>query len=300
VPPPGVPPVHGWDDLLARGTAAPLREPFAGDLARTATLLYTSGTTGRPKGVPLSHANLLHQVRELGVAVNPHPGDRVLSVLPIWHAYERSAGYLLLSRGCSQHYTTLRHLRADLQRVRPQYMISVPRLWEALHGGFCTALEAMPPVRRRLLQTALAIGGSHARQRRRWRDLAEWPLALPERLGALGAAVVSAPAAWLAARLFWPKVRDQLCGGSLRTAISGGGALPLHVDLFFETIGIELLVGYGLTETSPVLSCRRLWANRRGSAGRPLPGTDLKILDPDSRRPLAWVNGGWCWPGGRR
>ncbi len=287
-PPAGVSGVHRWEDLLARGAAAPLRQPFEGDPARTATLLYTSGTTGRPKGVPLSHANLLHQVRELGVAVNPQPGDRVLSVLPIWHAYERSAGYLLLSRGCSQHYTSLRHLRADLQRVRPQYMISVPRLWEALHGGFCTALEGMPPLRRRLLQTALAIGGGHARQRRRWRDLVERPLALPERLGALAAAMVTAPGAWLAARLFWPKVRDQLCGGSLRTAISGGGALPLHVDLFFETIGIELLVGYGLTETSPVLCCRRLWANRRGSAGRPLPGTDLRIVDPESRRPLGW------------
>jgi len=288
VPPPGAPPLLAWEALLERGSEAPLRQPFDGDPARTATLLYTSGTTGRPKGVPLSHANLLHQVRELGVAVNPDPGDRVLSVLPIWHAYERSAGYLLLSRGCCQHYTTLRHLRADLQRVRPQYMISVPRLWEALHGGFCTALEDMPPLRRRLLTTALAIGGSHARQRRRWRDLAERPLSLGERLGALAAAGVSAPGAWLAARLLWPRVRDQICGGSLRTAISGGGALPLHVDLFFETIGIELLVGYGLTETSPVLSCRRLWANRRGSAGRPLPGTDLRIVDPESRRPLRW------------
>jgi long-chain acyl-CoA synthetase len=75
-------------------------------------------------------------------------------------------------------------------------------------------------------------------------------------------------------------------GGELRLAISGGGALAIHVDGFFEAIGIELLVGYGLTETSPVLTCRRRWANRRGSAGQPLPGTAIKVVDPDSRSPL--------------
>jgi len=82
-------------------------------------------------------------------------------------------------------------------------------------------------------------------------------------------------------------VRRQLTGGELRNAISGGGALPSHVDAFFEAIGIELLVGYGLTETAPVLTCRRPWANRRGSSGRPLDGTAIKIVDAESRRPVA-------------
>jgi long-chain acyl-CoA synthetase len=95
----------------------------------------------------------------------------------------------------------------------------------------------------------------------------------------------------LASALLWPKVRGQLVGGEVRTAISGGGALALHVDAFFEAIGIELLVGYGLTETSPVLTCRRTWSNRRGSAGRPLPGTALRIVDPENGRPVP--------PGGR-
>ena len=82
-------------------------------------------------------------------------------------------------------------------------------------------------------------------------------------------------------------MRQQLVGGQLRTAISGGGALAIHVDAFFEAIGIELLVGYGLTETSPVLTCRRSWCNRRGSAGQPLPGTSLRIVHPESRAILA-------------
>jgi long-chain acyl-CoA synthetase len=100
--------------------------------------------------------------------------------------------------------------------------------------------------------------------------------------------LISWPLHGLAAAVLWPKVRQQLAGGSLRTAISGGGALALHVDGFFEAIGIELLVGYGLTETSPVLACRRPWRNRRGSAGQPLPGTELRIVDPETGAARRW------------
>lgn len=275
-------PCLAWPELLERGQAAPLPPQPAGGEQRLATILYTSGTTGQPKGVPLSHANLLHQLRHLGVAVAPSPGDRVLSVLPIWHAYERSAEYFLLACGCSQTYTTLKQLRGDLQRVRPQYLISVPRLWEALLNGFEDALAGMPPARQRLLRGALAVSRSYNTARRTAFDLTLDPEPLGRRLAAGLGAALRWPLHRLAAALLWPKVRRQLVGGELRTAISGGGALAIHVDGFFEAIGIELLVGYGLTETSPVLTCRRAWANRRGSAGQPLPGTELKIVNPES------------------
>jgi long-chain acyl-CoA synthetase len=275
-----------WSALLQRGAAAPPAPTPAADPQRLATLLYTSGTTGTPKGVPLSHANLLHQLRCLGVAVQPQPGERVLSVLPIWHAYERSAEYFLLSRGCRQTYTTLRQLRADLQKVRPQYLISVPRLWEALMAGFEEALAAMPPARRRLLEAALANSRAWSLARRTALDLTLAPEPLLRRLQAAATALLRLPLHALAEALLWPKVRGQLVGGQLRRAISGGGALALHVDGFFEAIGIELLVGYGLTETSPVLTCRRPWANRRGSAGQPLAGTEIRIVDPQSRHTL--------------
>jgi len=275
-------PCLAWAELLERGAGAPPPpEPIGGE-ERLATILYTSGTTGQPKGVPLSHANLLHQLRHLGVAVAPSPGDRVLSVLPIWHAYERSAEYFLLACGCSQTYTTLKQLRGDLQRVRPQYLISVPRLWEALLNGFEDALAAMPPARQRLLRGALALSRAYNTARRTALDLTLEPEPPARRLVAGLSAGLRWPLHRLAAALLWPKVRGQLVGGELRTAISGGGALAMHVDGFFEAIGIELLVGYGLTETSPVLSCRRTWANRRGSAGQPLPGTELKIVNPES------------------
>jgi long-chain acyl-CoA synthetase len=275
-------PCLSWEELLERGAAAPAPHLPPGGPARLATLLYTSGTTGQPKGVPLTHANLLHQVRLLGVAVAPHPGDRVLSVLPIWHAYERTAEYFLLSCGCRQSYTSLRHLRSDLQNVRPQYMISVPRLWEALLSGFEDALAAMPAARRRLLGAALANSRRYSRRRREALDLTLDPVPAPARLGAALSASLRWPLHRLASALLWPKVRQQLVGGQLRTAISGGGALALHVDGFFEVIGIELLVGYGLTETSPVLTCRRPWNNRRGSSGQPLPETSVRIVNPDT------------------
>ncbi|MFZ0407157.1 MAG: AMP-binding protein [Cyanobium sp.] len=276
-----------WQELLERGLQAPVPPLPGGGPARVATLLYTSGTTGEPKGVPLTQANLLHQLRNLGVAVQPHPGERVLSVLPIWHAYERSAEYFLLSCGCRQTYTTLKQLRPDLQKVKPQYLISVPRLWEALLSGFEDALAAMPSSRQRLLRAALANGRAYALAHRIAQDRSLRPETPQRRLLAAAEAAGRWPLQRLAAALLWPKLRQQLVGGSLRTAISGGGALASHVDAFFEAIGIELLVGYGLTETSPVLTCRRPWNNRRGSSGQPLAGTAIRIVDPESRQPLA-------------
>ncbi|KAF0654987.1 AMP-forming long-chain acyl-CoA synthetase [Cyanobium sp. Copco_Reservoir_LC18] len=275
-----------WDELLQRGAASPLPPVPTGGPGRLATLLYTSGTTGQPKGVPLSHANVLHQLATLGVAVSPSPGDHVLSVLPIWHAYERTAEYFLLSCGCRQTYTTLKQLRSDLQKVRPQYLISVPRLWEALLSGFEDALAAMPASRQRLLRRALAASRAFHRRRRTALDLTLKPVGAADRLVAAAGALLLWPLHGTASALLWPKVRAQLVGGRLRTAISGGGALAIHVDGFFEAVGIELLVGYGLTETSPVLACRRPWSNRRGSAGQPLPDTALKVVDPATRTPL--------------
>ena len=279
--------VVGWDEFLASGAGRSPVEPSSDDGA-VATILYTSGTTGRPKGVPLTHRNLLHQMRSLACVAYPSPGDPVLSVLPIWHAYERSASYYFLSCGCTQTYTTIKQLKKDLPRVRPIAMATVPRLWEAVQAGFEDVVKTFPPSRQRLLRAALANSAAQRRSLRTARALLLEPVSAADRLKGGLEASLRWPGHALASALIWPKLRRQLSGGQLKYPISGGGAIAPHIDAFFEAVGIELLVGYGLTETSPVVSCRRPWRNIRGSSGLPMPETDFRIVDPETGVALGW------------
>ena len=275
----------GWEMFLSSGAGCDPVRP-AGGREAVATVLYTSGTTGQPKGVPLTHANLLHQMSSLACVAYPEPGAPVLSVLPIWHAYERSASYYFFSCGCTQTYTTIKQLKKDLPRVRPIAMATVPRLWEAVQAGFEDVLKTFPPSRQRLLRAALANSAAQRRAMRTARNLLLEPMAPAARLAAAAEAGLRWPLHALASTLIWPKLRLQLSGGQLRYPISGGGAIAPHIDAFFEAVGIELLVGYGLTETSPVVSCRRPWRNIRGSAGLPMPETEFRIVDPESGEDL--------------
>ena len=281
----------GWDALLASAVGlAPLQrsQDLAGAASPVATILYTSGTTGQPKGVPLTHANLLHQIRSLACVAYPKPGDPVLSVLPIWHAYERSASYYFLSCACTQSYTTIKQLKKDLPRVQPIAMATVPRLWESVQAGFEEVVKTFPPSRQRLLRSALSNSSAQRQALRKANDLMLEPVSWLGRFQAAGVACLRWPLHALASALLWPKVRRQLSGGQLAYPISGGGAIAPHIDAFFEAVGIELLVGYGLTETSPVISCRRPWHNIRGSSGLPLPGTEFRVVDPESGVPLGF------------
>ncbi|WP_074457428.1 AMP-dependent synthetase/ligase [Candidatus Synechococcus spongiarum] len=271
-------PLLSWSRLQQRVRGKTVRKAAVLSGEAVATILYTSGTTGRPKGVPLRHRNLIYLIQQLIVAVQPNPGEQTLSVLPIWHSYERAAGYFLLSCGCRQNYTTIRDLRDDLQNVRPHFLISVPRLWESIQESFNNKLRQASPSQRTLVRSALACSRFHCEQWRAWQNLHPVPCNPARRLLGLVLAGVVFPLHRLAGALLWPKLRQKLVGGRLRLAISGGGALSPSVDGFFEAVGIELLVGYGLTETSPVLTARRPWRNRRGGAGQPLPGTEIRIV----------------------
>ncbi|WP_414550597.1 AMP-dependent synthetase/ligase [Anabaena sp. CCY 0017] len=252
-----------------------------------ATLIYTSGTTGKPKGVMLSHNNLLHQVKTLGTVVQPQPGDMVLSILPSWHSLERSGEYFLLSQGCTQIYTNLRSVKQDLKKFKPHYMIAVPRLWESIHEGVLKQFREQPANKQRLINFLLGMSETYIQKQRIAQGLSLNHLhsSSLEKFTAKIVALALSPFHSLGERLVYAKVREAV-GGRMKHVITGGGALPRHIDNFFEIIGVEILQGYGLTETSPVANARRPWHNVRGSSGQPIAGTEVKIVDPETKVPL--------------
>ncbi|MEH2359274.1 AMP-dependent synthetase/ligase [Nostoc sp.] len=252
-----------------------------------ATLIYTSGTTGKPKGVMLSYNNLMHQVLTFMTVLQPNVGDMVLSILPSWHSYERTVEYYLLSQGCTQVYTNLRSVKADLRQFKPNYMVGVPRLWESIYEGVQKQFREQPANKQRLINFLLGISEKYIKARRvaQGLNLNNLHASAVERLAARIQASALLPLHALGERLVYAKVREAT-GGEVKQMISGGGALPRHIDNFFEIIGVQILQGYGLTETSPVTHVRRPWRNLIGASGQPLPATEAKIVDPETKAPL--------------
>ncbi|MEH2282333.1 MAG: AMP-binding protein [Nostoc sp.] len=252
-----------------------------------ATLIYTSGTTGKPKGVMLSYNNLMHQVTTFGTVLQPNVGDMVLSILPSWHSYERTVEYYLLSQGCTQVYTNLRSVKGDLRQFKPNYMVGVPRLWESIYEGVQKQFREQPANKQRLVNFLLGISEKYIKARRvaQGLNLNNLHASAIERLAARIQTSALLPLHALGERLVYAKVREAT-GGQVKQMISGGGALPRHIDNFFEIIGVQILQGYGLTETSPVTHVRRPWRNLIGASGLPLPATEAKIVDPETKAPL--------------
>jgi len=263
-------------DRRAEARAAGIRP------ADTATLIYTSGTTGVPKGVRLTHANLVSQVRNLPIPLETT--DRVLSILPVWHSYERTFELLCLSQGACTYYTNVRTIAEDLRAVCPTYMASAPRVWESLHQRILNGVRTAHPIRRGLFHAAWFCARHFQTSvfflRGRTLATARRPPVLSAVLGAGHAArlvLLAAPYVMLNAVVL-EKLR-LVVGGCFRGTISGGGALPRDVDEFFNYIGIPVLEGYGLTETSPVLAVRT-WENFViGTVGPAFPETRIRITD---------------------
>jgi long-chain acyl-CoA synthetase len=278
--------VLNFSQVMAKGEENTL-QPVKQNRETLATLLYTSGTTGKPKGVMLSHGNLLHQVSALGAIVQPRAGDIVLSILPTWHSYERSCEYFLLSQGCTQVYTNLRSVKRDLKEFKPHFMIAVPRLWESIYEGVQKQFREQPASKQKLVNTLLGISHKYIQARRiaQGLDLLNLRPSSIQKLQASVQASLLAPLHALGEKLVYGKVREAT-GGRIKQVISGGGSLAMHLENFFEIVGVEILVGYGLTETSPVTHARRYWRNLRGSAGQPVAATQVKIVDTETRQAL--------------
>ncbi|XP_021888931.1 probable acyl-activating enzyme 16, chloroplastic [Carica papaya] len=232
-----------------------------------ATLVYTSGTTGNPKGVMLTHKNLLHQVRNLHEYVPAVAGDRFLSMLPSWHAYERACEYFIFTHGIEQVYTTVRYLKDDLRHYQPHYMISVPLVYETLYSGIQRQISTSSAARRFVALTLIGVSLTYMEFKRIYEGFyltrnQKQPSYLVSVVDWLWTRLITAilwPIHMLAKTLVYSKIHSAI--GISKAGISGGGSLPLHVDKFFEAIGVTVQNGYGLTETSPVLAARRLNCN---------------------------------------
>jgi len=226
-----------------------------------ATIVYTSGTTGRPKGVMLSHRNILSNVQSGLADFEVYPDDLFLSFLPLSHMFERTAGYYLnIVSGASVAFArSVPHLAEDLKTVKPTVLMSVPRIYERFLAAINEQLKKASPIKRKLFDLAVNVGWARFEYQQ-------------------------GRGPWQPGSLLWPilktlvadKILERL-GGRLRLAISGGAALSPAVSKVFVGLGLPICQGYGLTEASPLLTVNRLAKNDPKSVGPAITGVELKI-----------------------
>jgi long-chain acyl-CoA synthetase len=238
--------------------------PKPSDLA---AIVYTSGTTGRPKGVMLSHGNVIANVKAILRRVPAEESDIFLSFLPLSHTFERTAGYYypIAAGACVAYARSTKHLPEDLKLVRPTVLTSVPRIYERFHAKIMEHQSSANWLEKTALNLTLQVGGRRfeARQGR------SSPPPLLHRL------------AWpLLKRTVADRILAQL-GGRLRVAVSGGAPIAEPIIRLFLSLGLDILQGYGMTETSPVVSTNTPDDNDPRTVGKPLDGVEVRIGNND-------------------
>lgn len=260
-----------FDALLAQGAglAATYQADIEARIAGTrpedlCSIIYTSGTTGHPKGVMLTHRNFMSNAQECATIL-VQPGEEVLelSFLPLSHVFERVAYYALVvvSGGKVAYAESFDTISANLLEVRPTVLVSVPRVYEKIHARVMDQVQAGSALKQKLFAWALEVGEAyfHAHQAGHVAPL----LALQHRL---------------ATRLVLGKIQART-GGRLKVLVSGGAPLMKELARFFACVGMPILEGYGLTESSPVICVGRRGKVRFGTVGQPIPGVEVKIAD---------------------
>jgi len=231
------------------------------DARSLATIVYTSGTTGHPKGVMLSHYNILWNASSAAACEPFYTTDVFLSFLPLSHMFERTAGYYLamLIGGTVAYTRSIDQLAEDLLIIRPTILVTVPRIFERIYNKIKHQLAEKPPVARKLFNAAVQSGWQRFLQQQ-GREHQTLPL------------------------LFWPLLNRlvahkiiQKLGGRLRLAVSGGAPLSVDVARTFIGLGLTITQGYGMTELGPVVSTNRLADNEPASVGQPLPDVEIKL-----------------------
>ena len=258
-------------EVQARGRAAAEAEPglFDALVARIkpddeATLIYTSGTTGVPKGVILTHQNLLSNIEAASNIIEFSAADTALSFLPLSHVLERMVMFTYLYKGCTVAFAeSVDAVAQNLLEVRPHIMVSVPRVFEKIYTRVMDQVLASPPLRRKIFFWALRVGKAYG------------ALKLARRPVPRGLALRRA----VAAKRVFSKIVART-GGRVRFFVSGGAPLSKDIAEFFYAMGLVILEGYGLTETSPLLAVNTFDALRLGTVGKPAPGIAIEIA-PD-------------------
>jgi long-chain acyl-CoA synthetase len=245
----------------ARGIS-PVEACVACDEEDLATLIYTSGTTGTPKGVMLTHRNLVTNTAGVLERFSFTPEDSYLSFLPISHVFERTCGhYAMIRAGVSIAYaSSIESVAEDAQTIHPTIMIGVPRFFEKFHARIVAALEAAPPSRRRVFNWAVRVG----------RKVVDAEIA--------GEAPTRGIKYRLASSLVYSKLNDRM-GGRLRAMVSGSAPLRRDLILFFHSVGIPIFEGYGLTETSPVITVNYRGSWRPGAVGQTISDVDVRVAE---------------------
>lgn len=245
--------------------AVSLTRRSGADPGALASIVYTSGTTGRPKGVMLSHSNMMSVAHGALTLLDCFQEDQFLSFLPLSHTLERTAGYYLciMTGSCVAYARSVAQLGEDLVTIRPSILVAVPRIFERVYGRIADQMEKKGALARQLFHLTVRIGWNRFLYRQ---GRGGWPP------GSL---------LWpLLDRLVARKVAGRL-GGNLRAAISGGAPLNEEIARIFIGLGVPIVQGYGLTETAPVVSANPLQDNIPASVGVPIRGVQVKIGDND-------------------
>ncbi|MDZ7715084.1 MAG: long-chain fatty acid--CoA ligase [Balneolaceae bacterium] len=220
------------------------------------TLIYTSGTTGKPKGAMLTHRNIVSNVKAAHQMIEIKDTDRTLSFLPLCHSFERTAGYYAIMAGGAEIYyaESVDTVAKNMTEAHPTIIFSVPRLFEKIYNLVSKSVEEGTVIQQKIFDWALNVGQKYFEGQRGLVSLQKT----------------------LADKLVFDKLK-QRTGGNVRFFVSGGAALPPEIGLFFMSAGLNILEGYGLTETSPVMCCNTLGEERMGTVGKILPGVTVGI-----------------------